>query len=492
MRSTFHGLEVSKRGLFAQQAALNTTGHNIANANTEGYTRQRVNMVATPGIPYVGMHMNREAGLLGTGVMASDIQRLREDFLDLQYRKENKTLGYWEVKLDALNKIESILQEPSDTGLQKVMDQMWQAWQDLSKDAADPSARAVVRERSIAVAETFANTYNHLLDIQRDFDNVISVKVQEINSLASQIAHLNTMISDVVPHGYAPNDLYDQRDVLIDKLSKLTDVKVIQAENGMVNIQIEGKDLVTGRTAVPMAATKNAVTGFYDIALGGAAFVPTQGSLAGLVEARDKIIPDTLKQLDLLAINLTKEINNVHKTGLTLTDIRNGSASSAIPLFVDAVTGGSADPAGANRIAINPAILASLDNIAAAKPDASGKGSMGNNENALAIAAIKFKVIPPGTGPNDFKEATTLDDFYRYTIGQLGVNGQEAARNQKNSETLVGMVDSQRQSVSGVSIDEELSNLVKYQQAYNASARAMTSVDEVLDRIINGMGRVGL
>ncbi|MGI6185272.1 MAG: flagellar hook-associated protein FlgK, partial [Brevibacillus sp.] len=226
MRSTFHGLEVSKRGLIAQQAALNTTGHNIANANTEGYTRQRVNMVATTGIPYVGLNMSREAGLLGTGVMVSDIQRLREDFLDLQFRNENKILGYWDERVDALAKIEAILQEPSETGLQKVMDQMWQAWQDLSKDPINPSTRAVVRERSIAVAETFANLYKQLQQIQQDMDHVIGVKALEVNSLAQQIAAVNKMINDVVPHGYVPNDLYDQRDVLIDKLSKLVPVKV--------------------------------------------------------------------------------------------------------------------------------------------------------------------------------------------------------------------------------------------------------------------------
>jgi flagellar hook-associated protein 1 FlgK len=492
MRSTFHGLEVSKRGLFAQQTALNTTGHNIANANTEGYTRQRANMQATTGIPYPGLHASKEPGLLGTGVYVTDLQRLREDFLDVQYRNENKYLGYWEQKVDVYNKIETIMQEPSDTGLQKVMDQMWQSWQDLAKDPTDASARAVVLERSKALAETFASTYNHLKEVQNDFDNVIGIKVQEINSLSSQIAQLNQMIHNVVPHGYTPNDLFDQRDVLIDKLSNLTDAKVFQADNGMVNIQIEGKDLVTGLTSVPMAATVNATTGFLDITLGGAPFTPKWGSLAGLVEARDQIVPDVLNQLDTLAVNLTREINNVHKTGLTLNDIKNGTGPSNLPLFVDTITAGNVDPVGANRITINPAVLASLDNLAAAKPDASGNGSVGNNENALAIAAIKFKVIQPGTNPTDFKEATTLDDYYRYLIGKLGVNGQEATRNQKNSETLVGMVENQRQSVSGVSLDEEMSNLVKFQHAYNASARVMTSVDEILDKIINGMGRVGL
>lgn len=492
MRSTFHGLEVGRRGLFAQQSALNTTGHNISNANTEGYSRQRANMKATTGIPYPGLYASREPGLLGTGVQVTDLQRIRDDFLDLQYRNENKRFGYWEERLDAIEKIEAIMTEPSDTGLQKVMDQMWQAWQDLSKDPTSPSARSVVRERANAVAETFNGLYTHLQEVQSDLDNVVSVKALEVNSIAQQIASLNSQIGDVVPHGYQPNDLYDQRDVLLDKLSKLVEINVTPAGSGMVNVTVQGSQLVNGRASVPVAAAKDPDTGLYRMTLGGADFVPTQGSLAATLESRDQLVPNLLKRLDVLAVNLTKEINDLHRTGLSLTDIKNGGAPQALPFFVDAVTGGSAYPSSASKIAINPAILASLDAIAAARPEASGTAPVGNNQNALEIAKIKFKIIQSGTGPNDFKEASTLDDYYRYTIGELGVYGQEAERNHKNSESIVGMVENQRQSVSGVSIDDEMAEMVRFQHAYSASARMITSVDEILEKIINGMGRVGL
>jgi flagellar hook-associated protein 1 len=493
MRSTFHGLEVSKRGLFAQQAALNTTGHNIANANTEGYSRQRANMQATTGIPYPGMHASMEPGLLGTGVTVVSLQRLREDFLDIQYRNESKREGYWDARLETLEKLEGIMNEPSDTGLQKVMDQMWQAWQDLAKDPTNTSARAVVRERSKAVADTFNSLYNHLQEVQRDLNNVIGVKAMEINSLGQQIATLNRQIGDVVPHGYQPNDLYDQRDVLLDKLSKLVSIQVTPAANGMVNVTIEGREFVNGTQSQPVATQQNAQTGLLDLTLGGGSFVPTTGYMAGVYEARGQIVPDLMHRLDVLAVNLTKEINDLHRTGVSLQDIKNGGASSDLPFFVDAsAPAGSKDyPKGAGSIAINPAILASLDAIAAAQPEASGTPA-GNNKNALAIAAIKFKVLQPGTGPNDLQESSTLDDYYRYTIGQLGIDAQEAMRNQQNAELIVGTIDNQRQSVSGVSIDDEMAELVKYQHAYNASARVMTSVDEILDKVINGMGRVGL
>ncbi|WP_289140227.1 flagellar hook-associated protein FlgK [uncultured Brevibacillus sp.] len=493
MRSTFHGIEVSKRGLFAQQSALNTTGHNISNANTEGYTRQRANMQATTGLPYPGMNASIEPGLLGTGVNVVSLQRLREDFLDIQYRNENKRQGYWDARFETLEKIEGIMNEPSDTGLQKVMDQMWQAWQDLSKDPTNTSARAVVRERSKAVADTFSGLYSHLKEVQGDLDNVIGVKAMEMNSLGQQIASLNRQIADVVPHGYQPNDLYDQRDVLIDKLSKMVEVKVTPAANGMVNVTVEGRDFVTGQTSAQVTTQQNAGTGLLDITMGGDAFVPTTGYLAGVNQSRGEIVPNMMQRLDVLAVNLTKEINELHRKGASLADIKNGGAPQDLPFFLDeSARAGSKDyPKGAGSIVVNPAILASLDAIAVAIPGTGGT-AVGNNENALEIAKLKFKVLQAGTGSTDLKESSTLDDYYRYTIGQLGIDSQEALRNQKNSEIIVGTVDNQRQSVSGVSIDDEMAEMVKYQHAYSASARVMTSMDEILDKVINGMGRVGL
>ncbi len=374
MRSTFHGIEVSKRGLFAQQSALNTTGHNIANANTEGYSRQRVNMQATTGLPYVGMQANIEPGLLGTGVQADSIQRLREEFLDIQYRNEHKRQGYWDGRLETLEKLEGIMNEPSDTGLQKVMDQMWQAWQDLAKDPTDTSARAVVRERSKAVADTFNTLTNHIKEVQLDLDNVVNVKAMEINSLGQQIASLNNQISNIVPHGYQPNDLYDQRDVLLDKLSKLVDIRVTQTTAGMVNVTIEGREFVNGIAAQPVATQQNVATGLSDLTLGGAAFVPTSGYMAGTLQSRDQIVPNMLKRLDVLAVNLTKEINDLHRAGRSLNDINNGTAQD-MPFFLDA-NSLAADPAtkdypkGASTLVINPEIMKSLDAIAAAKPEA--------------------------------------------------------------------------------------------------------------------------
>ena len=205
-----------------------------------------------------------------------------------------------------------------------------------------------------------------------------------------------------------------------------------------------------------------------------------------------------IRKLNLLAENIATEVNKLHSTGMNLTDIENRKTNPTADLekLDFFVKKNDALPLTAANIQVNPKILASLNSIAAAQVEdpntGSGTSFYGDGRNALAIASIKFKPLQLLTGSSGQIESTTLDDFYRYTIAQLGVDSQEATRMEKNSELLVGQVDTNRQSVSGVSIDEEMSEMVKYQHAYNASARVMTSMDEILDKVINGMGRVGL
>ncbi|WP_232697844.1 flagellar hook-associated protein FlgK [Brevibacillus daliensis] len=491
MRSTFHLLEVSKRALFAQQAALSVTGHNVSNINTLGYTRQRANMATPTGLPAIGMNADRAPGLLGTGVYVTDIQRIREDFLDVQFRNANKNTGYWNNTVNTISQVEDIMNEPSDSGLQKVMDQMWQAWEDVTTDPKDESSRSVLRERAVAVADTFNHLNKKLNELQADQDNEVAIQASSIDSIAKQIAAINKQIGEIVPHGYQPNDLYDQRDVLIDKLSGMADVKVTHADNGIVNVTIGGQPLVTGITSTPVTTQKNADTGKNEVLLGGAVFQPAKGSgtLSAAIVGRDETTADMKKKLDILATNMAREINNFHRQGYNLDDIKNGQKGPEISFFV--IEGGTGDPTSAGNIKVNPEILKSLDKIAAAQ-GTPGIPNDGNNKMALEIAKLKNKPIPAGTGPNDFPQDTTIDEFYRHAIAQLGVDGQEAVRNFKNANITGNMIEMNRQSVSGVDVDEEMVNVIKFQKAYSAAARVMTSMDEILDKIINGMGRVGL
>jgi flagellar hook-associated protein 1 len=480
MTSTFHGLELGKRALVAQQAALSTTGHNVSNANTAGYTRQRVEMQATSSITNGGFQ-------LGTGVEANKLVRLREEYLDVQLRGENMNLGYWEAKSDTFTKIEELLNEPSDNALAYTLDEFWKGWQDLSNNADSAAARSVVRQRGVAVTETFNHILNSLNVMQNDLKNVVNTKSDEINSVAKQIGSINDQIGRLVPNKHDPNDLYDQRDILVDQLSKLVSVKVTPAANGMVDISVGGGMLVNGRDVKSLTVDYDPASGLVDqtgIKIGGSTIVLESGELLGRIEAfgmvgveSKSIIPSIKDKINNLAMTFANAVNNVHQNGLNLDNI-NGVSTTKVAFFVGT---------SAQDLKVNPDIMKSLNLIAAANEESAGQSSTGNGKNALDIANIKMD------GSLQFLGSTsTMDDFYRNIIGQIGVDSQEAQRMKDNSEVIVQQVDNRRLSISGVSLDEEMANMIKFQQAYNAAARMVTVMDQCLEKIINGMGRVGL
>lgn len=509
MTSTFHGIEVGKRALFAQQAALSTTGHNIANANTIGYTRQRANMQATNPISIPGMSSYQ----LGTGVDVNKIERLRENYLDIQYRTENKNVGYWEAKSDTLSKLEGLLNEPSDNGLAYVMDQFWSSWEELAKNPDSASARSVVRQRAIAVAETFNYMSSSLDAIKDDLKLVISTKATDVNSISKQISSLNDQIARLEANQYEPNDLYDQRDLLIDQLSKIVDVQVTKKDNGMVDISVGGKALVSGNRYKEMEVVYDDDVNPDHVAgviikepgenlsqldklnaLDGSSVSLTSGELLGRIEsfgtADGGTIPNLQKNLDEFAKAFAKQVNDIHAKGYYIQN--NSGTISLIPAsgkdadgndyVINFFTGTTA-----KDLAISADIKGSLDKIAAAGDEGNNSSSSGNGQIAQAIAKLKNEGTITINGTT-----TTLSDFYRNMIGQIGIDSQEAQRMQGNSEVIIQQVESRRQSISGVSLDEEMANMIKYQQAYNAAARMVTAMDQCLDKVINGMGRVGL
>ena len=505
MTSTFHGIEVGKRALFAQQAALSTTGHNIANAGNAGYTRQRVNMQATNPLSVPGMSSYQ----LGTGVDVNKIERLREDYLDTQYRTENKKVGYWAAKSDTLSKIEGLLNEPSDNGLAYVMDQFWASWEELAKNPDSASARSVVRQRGIAVAETFNYLSSSLDDMKKDLQTVISTKQSELNTITKQIANLNDQIARLEANKYEPNDLYDQRDMLIDQLSKMVDItNVTKLDNGMVNITVAGQDLVSGTSYKEMEVVYDSDTNPTYVkgvilkepgqkltqddaiaALSTSAINLKSGELLGRIEsygtdASGGVIPDIKKSLNQFAQEFVKQVNDLHKKGYYIGKDDDGKIKMQLADTIDFFTWNSD-----GSLDISDDIKSSLDKIAAAQEEGSGTGtsSSGNGDNAQAIAKLKNngKITIDGT-------TSTLSDFYRNIIGQIGIDSQEAERMKDNSDVIIQQVDNRRQSISGVSLDEEMANMIKFQQAYNAAARMITTMDQCLDKVINGMGRVGL
>lgn len=520
MTSTFHSIETAKRSLNTQTAALKTTGHNIANANTQGYSRQIVKMQPSLPMEAYGFLRSTAAGQMGTGVEFKSIERVRQNFLDDQFRNENSSLGNWSIKYDTLQKLEAIMNEPSDTGLRKVLDNFWGAWSDLSQDPQDITNRKIIKETTLALTDAMNQISSQLDTFTSDLNNNISLKVTETNSLLQTVADLNSNISLLERMGDNPNDLRDQRDLAIDKLSRLANVHVTQLTDGY-RVTLGGQIAVAGNqvTAVTAEGLKSA----YD---GGTL---TGGEISGMITSRDKLVFDYKNQMNQLADTLANgavEITLPKGTilpsgtvlnGVTYSDANNNrtitentmvtvngingllqlgytlsgtTPETGIPLF----TSKDGGPITAGNITLNPEIQSDPNKISTSMR-VGGVGTanesviIGNNDMALAMAGLKTAKFNFG---NALSTPGTVDDYFSSIVGQLGVQAQEAERQSKNALQLTEQVDMNRQSVSGVSLDEEMTNLIKFQHAYSAASRFMTTFDQLLDKLINGTGRVGL
>lgn len=475
--STFQGLEISKTGLFASQQALDLTGHNISNANTPGYTRQVIDLSAIAPPTTFGMY-DQWGKAIGGGVNVDGYRQIRKQYLDQQYRRENTLLGEWETKSDTLSAIEGIFNEPSDTGITTVIDNFFNSLQELSKNPESLEVRAEVRENGVALTDTINSVYQHLEDEENQIESSIESRVQEINSYADRISKLNNEIYRFELTGQTANDLRDQRNLLVDQLSEITNITTYEDSNKNFRIDINGQALVDGNNAYTMSVDG---TGTVKWDLAGTLVNPTGGILKGLLDMRDgdgtngvKGISYYKEQWNKLAYNIATVINGQHAAGYGL------DGSTGVNFFN--ITDSTYDPAAeyAKNIKVSSDILADdgLQKIAAASdPNA----LPGDNTNVLNLIALRDTDI---TGLN----GGTFDDFVSSLISNLGVDAQQANMMQANQSAMVKQVDYNRQSVSGVSLDEEMTNMLKYQKSYQASARMITVMDELLDTLINKMG----
>ncbi|MCZ0702118.1 flagellar hook-associated protein FlgK [Natronobacillus azotifigens] len=500
MVSTFQGLEVAKRALNAQQTALYTTSHNISNANTEGYTRQRVNFEQVSSLAPTRFPGGTKSSV-GSGVQPGSIQRIRDQFLDVQYRKENSKHSYFDTKATALRQLEGIMNEPTEEGLAFSLEQFFNSLQDLGVNPDDAGTRAVVSQRGQAVADSFQYIASSLEDVRGDLKNQIDVTTTEMNSIIDQINNVNREIGGIEPHGQVPNDLYDERDRLIDRLSNIADISVsYQKSSGQPSPVAEGiatvtlnnvgqeVTLVDGAThsvnhlSISYTDENNVEQFTFTDANGTTIEIApsdfnTNGNLRGLMEMSGFIDADgeivgqfnaMRDSLDEMITAYANAFNEVHTAGVDL------EGEEGIPFFIFDTD----DPTGS--IVVNPAIVNNPNLIAASQNGDSGDGS---NANDLADVLNNQNV---GLG-----NRTSVKSYYQSVIGNMGVAAQEANRMKDNSAVLRQQVEENRASTSAVSLDEEMTNLIKFQHAYNAAARSMTSVDEMLDQIINRMGLVG-
>ncbi|MBP8820354.1 MAG: flagellar hook-associated protein FlgK [Syntrophomonadaceae bacterium] len=413
--SNFFSLEIGKRSVLMHQTALSITGHNMANANTPGYTRQVPDIVTTPPWHAPALVQTGKAGQLGTGVDIAAINRIRDEFIDNQIRHENRTDGYWSALQDTLAKIEVILNEPSEDGLRGVMDMFWESWQNLSIHPESEAVRAVVVQRGMSLAEAFNHTYRQLVELREDVNAQVKVKVDEINSIAMQVADLNQQILAISIAGKQPNDLLDKRDLLIDQLSKIADVRVYNDRNNMVALQLGDRVLVDGvnynKLSTQMDQEGMNMVIWQDT---GTRVNVANGELRGLLDARGKTllegeaqpsiyketIPNMIDKLNALAKTLVVKVNNIHRGGYSLNNKTDQSGTPYIDMrypdginFFDLPPDQDSYDNWAKFMRVSQEIQNDPKNIAAAChrtwDDEGNKINFGDGNNALKIAQLK-------------------------------------------------------------------------------------------------------
>lgn len=429
MVSTFHGLELGKRGLSVAQTNITTTGHNIANANTEGYSRQKVNSSSTPSLD---IWTNGQTSQLGTGAQVDSIIRVRDRFLDAQHRDQSSTLGEWKVRQETLGRLEVAINEPSTTGLNAAMDGLNAAWQDVQNNPSDASAQAVLKERAEAFVETAQAMNKSMGNITADLESQQTAALEEAGSLMKQIDQLNASIKK---SGNLSNDLQDKRDVLIGKLSEIVPVTVKDMKDGTAEVELP-KDVFQ----------VDAETGAL--------------KLKGQVKEVDGVKVPVEIEVDGVKVPVEVEVPGGKLAGIqksiTLAEGYQAELATIVKNF-----------AQANGMATDDSKLFKAD--AAFTID-----SLQVNKSATVTIADKGDI-----------EKVQKD--FRALVSKLGAQSQTAMNTVANHESALLATDNRRQSVVGVSIDEEMANLNMFQHAYSAAARFITTTDEMLDTIINRM-----
>ncbi|MBK7141044.1 MAG: flagellar hook-associated protein FlgK [bacterium] len=467
MPGLFQGLEIGKRALLTHQLNLQTIGHNIANVNTPGYSRQRVNISQT--------NPEQQAyGSIGTGITAEDIRHARDFFLSQQYRQASKSLGQWSYKQKTMTQIESVFNEPQSDSVSDLLDGFWNAWSDLSTQASSTNA-ATARTNVLGEATKLVNGLhelaNRLQNLRDSVDSDLQNYTNEINKYTAEIAQLNQQIASSELGGTPANDLRDQRDLMTDQLASIIDVRVTEKPNGTTIVSMGAMVLVDSSDDFPIGSNVVNENGhaIHELVWRGTDVKLTNlnGELYGLIQSRDEVLPRYIDELNTLTGTIIEQVNSIHMSGYGAAD------STDVPFFDPTFT-------EAATIRINQAIMQDSNKIAAS----STASPAFDNAIALAISELRNLQVMD-------KNTSTMGDYYTSLVGKLGIETSEASAFSQNYELLVQQVDNSRQSVQGVSLDEEMANMIKFQHAYDAAARVITTMDQALDTVIHGMGTVG-
>lgn len=467
-------LNMARTAMAVQQTAVQIASQNISNATTDGYSRQRVDTATT--LPTVFPY-----GSIGTGVGIQSITRSRDALLDTAYRQNSAGASGASTQNTALSQIQSIFGEPSTTGLSSTIDAFWSAWSDLATDPTNNSAKSVIRETGNNVALTLNRFSSQLSQLDQDNREGMNADVSTINGLSKHIAQFNQQIVSAESSGQPANDLRDARDRLVDQISSLVGGQVVEHTNGSIAVYAGGRMLVDDTSVkllqmndgqpptVSYAGSVNPVDGI-------------GGRLGARIAVSTTTIPGVIARLDSLAAGLVQTVNAIHSAGTVFTGTPP-VASAAGNFFDVTVAPVGADPLlTARGIRLSPSLTTAT--ITASGAGATGPG---NNDVALAMADLTDKSVVFTSGAVTVG-TTTIGGFYTQTVGEVASSAQQAQDNSTIQDTLAANAQTRRESISGVSTDEELISVIQHQHAYQAAARMVQVVSD-MTQILVDLGR---
>ncbi|HXG51806.1 MAG TPA: flagellar hook-associated protein FlgK [candidate division Zixibacteria bacterium] len=455
-------LSLAAEALKAQQVALQTTGHNIANSATPGFSRQRVQFVSeTPAF---------EGGMLvGQGVNVAAITRIVDRFAEAELLGLHGNVGYSEPQNRALAAIQEAF--PLSGGVAGALGEFFAAWSDLANHPAGTAERVAVVAKARALGESLAQTREVLISSQLDLDQEVTAAAARINILAAQIAELNARVTASEAGGQTANDLRDQRQTLLQELIGLTGATAREEADGQITVEASGLLLVGGARYASLdtsAATSNGFRAVSYRSPEGTSFDATAilsgGTIGSLIDARDVGVQDVIDRLDSFAQALVEQINTQHALGYDLTGASGGDFFEPL----GTLPGAAASVRVSVGVAADPRLIAAAEDPAAVP---------GDNRNALAMLGLRDSTLPALGG-------LTLEDHFFSLVGDVGARAEAAQARLEFQQTLLARAQERRESVSGVNIDEEMTKLIQFQRAFEAASVLLRTADEMYEVLI--------
>ena len=454
MASLSGALAIATRALLNSNAGIDITSNNVANANVEGYSRQRPVFEESPPIQYGGLEF-------GNGANLTQVQSVRDKLLEIRIQQETQQQADSGAYLGAMQQVQSLFGNSQGGGLETAVNGFFDSLTQLTSNPSDPALRQTVLTAGQNVAAAFNQLSSNLSQAQTQLDQSVSTATDNVNQLTSEIASLNPQIEALQASGQNAGTLEDQRNELINKLSQLIDVHTIQSDNGFTLTAANGAALVVGNQSFALTVQRDPSTAMLHVFSNGKDITSgiQAGQLHGLIQARDTSIPSYQSQLNNFAASLSNAVNSVHAAGYDI----NGNAGGN---FFTPPPAGTAGAAANMQVAITDS-----SQIAA-----SSDGSVGSNGNASALAAIRNQALVNGQ---------TATQTISSIVFQVGNDVSQVSSRQDAQDLALQQLQSQRSAVSGVSLDEEAANLVKYQNAFQAAARVISTIDLLMQTVIN-------